>query len=418
MRLAIVGSGISGLAAAWLLKQRHEVHLFERDSRLGGHTHTVDHADGSGTISLDTGFIVFNHATYPHLTRMFDELDVATQPGDMSFGISCSSPDFEYGVGDLNGLFAQRRHLLSPAFWGMLRDIVRFGSAARRVLAETPDPSITLEHFLESEKLGGLFARGYLLPMASAIWSSGTDATAGFPRDALLRFLDNHGLLTISGQPQWFTVTGGSRTYVRRIAHILGDRVHVGHGIRTIVRHPSEVVLVLEDGSQERFDGVIVAAHADQALALLESPTDAERELLGAWEYSANDTWLHTDTELMPRRRRAWASWNYLLDDLDHPTRSVSLSYHLNRLQRLATDTDFMVTLNPTSPPRANRVIRRMTYHHPVYSRASVATQAELNDLNGHRRTWFCGAYFGNGFHEDGLDSAIRVAAELGVVWP
>jgi predicted NAD/FAD-binding protein len=417
MRVAVIGSGISGLAAAWLLDRKHDVHLFERRQRLGGHSHTVVHDENRTEIPLDTGFLVYNEATYPNLTRLFAELDVATQDSDMSFAVSCADPDVEYASHGLRGFFAQGSNLLRLDHWRLLADIARFGRRGRSLLATDRDPTCTVEQFLEHGGFGDRLARLYLQPMVAAIWSSGTQTVRSFPRDALLHFLDNHGLLRLKGQPQWRTVTGGSRRYVERMVAPLEGRVHVGAGITQVRRSAADVRIELADGSSETFDHVVIAAHADQALGMLADPSDRERELLGAWQYSRNETWLHTDTTLMPRRRRAWASWNYLLDSPDADDTEVSVSYHLNRLQRPPTDTDYIVTLNPKRPPAADSVVRQMTYFHPVYTTESVATQSELPGLNGTNRTHFCGAYFRYGFHEDGLVSAIRVAEDLGVTF-
>ena len=417
MRIAVVGSGISGLAAAWLLDRRHEVHLFERRARLGGHTHTVVHDVAGRALPLDTGFIVYNEVTYPNLTRVFGELDVATQPSEMSFSISSRDPDIEYASHSLGGLFAKRSLAVSPSFLRLLADVVRFGRLGRRVLARRPDPNATIGDFLDEGGFSDAFARYYLLPMTAAIWSTGAELAAAYPRDPLLRFLDNHGLLQISGQPEWRTVVGGSRSYIGPMVRGLGDRVHLGCGVARIVRTAAEVAIHLEDGAIHRFDHVVIAAHADQALAMLAEPTALEQELLGRWRYSVNDTWLHTDTTLMPRRRAAWASWNYRVPDSAAPRDGASLTYHLNQLQRLAEDREYLVTLNPDREPAPDAVIRRMTYTHPVYTRESVSTQSDLPRLNGANRTHFCGAYFGNGFHEDGLNSAITVADDLGVVF-
>ena len=417
MRIAVVGSGISGLAAAWLLARRHEVHLFEKRGRLGGHTHTVVHHVAERTLPLDTGFIVYNEKTYPYLTRTFAQLEVATQPSDMSFSVSCAEPDIEYAVHGLRGLFARPSHIVSPAFLRMLFDIARFGRRARRLLAGPGDPSATIGDFLSEGSFGDAFARFYLLPMTAAIWSSGTRGAAAFPRDTLLRFLDNHGLLQISGQPEWRTVVGGSHSYVPAMMRGLEDRIHVGDGVRTIVRG-DDVVLHTDSGASHRYDHVVIAAHADQALAMLHEPSSLERELLGQWGYSRNDTWLHTDTTLLPRRNAAWASWNYLLPDGRRPQEQVSVTYHLNRLQKLDEKAQYLVTLNPPRDPAPDTAIRRMTYSHPTYTRDAVATQPDLPRLNGVNRTHFCGAYFRNGFHEDGLASAIAVAEDLGVAFP
>ncbi|MEE4273725.1 MAG: FAD-dependent oxidoreductase [Thermoanaerobaculales bacterium] len=413
MKIAVVGSGISGLGAAWLLSRRHEVHLFEKRSRLGGHTHTVVHDRDGRTVPLDTGFIVYNETTYPLLMRLFDEISLETQASDMSFSVSCADPDLEYASHSIRGLFAQPSNVVSAAFLRMLVDVVRFGRRGRRALTGAADPRATIREFLREGRFGDDFARFYLMPMISAIWSSGTEIAAEYPRDPLLRFLDNHGLLQVSGQPQWRTVVGGSSSYISELIRPLQGRVHTGRGVGEIHRSSDDVRIVLDDGSSQAFDHVVIAAHADQALSMLAQPTELEQELLGRWSYSVNDTWLHTDTTLMPRRRAAWASWNYLMDDASRS--EASLTYHLNRLQCLDEDRDYMVSLNPATDPDPAAVIRRMSYTHPVFTRDSVATQDELPRLNGSNRTHFCGAYFGNGFHEDGFRSAVAVADDLGV---
>jgi predicted NAD/FAD-binding protein len=400
-----------------LLDRRHEVHLFEKRTRLGGHTHTVVHDIEGREVPLDTGFIVYNETTYPNLTRVLDQLEVATQASDMSFSVSCRNPDIEYASHSLRGLFAQHSLLLSATHLKMLADVVRFGRMGRRLIAGAGDQSATIADFLDEGRFSEAFARYYLFPMTAAIWSTGTESVTSFPRDPLLRFLDNHGLLQVTGQPEWRTIIGGSRSYIAPMIRGFQSRVHLGRGVETISRNPGGVELCLDDGSRHRFDHVVIAAHADQALAMLADPTARETELLGGWTYSINDTWLHTDTSLMPRRPAAWASWNYLMSDGKRPQERVSVSYHLNRLQGLAEDRDFMVTLNPEREPAAESVIRRMSYAHPVYTADSVATQKLLPELNGRNRTHFCGAYFANGFHEDGLNSAIAVADDLGVAF-
>ncbi|HSL19285.1 MAG TPA: FAD-dependent oxidoreductase [Methylomirabilota bacterium] len=416
MRIAVIGSGIAGLGSAWLLSRRHEVSLFDADTRLGGHTHTVAHTAGSRRLALDTGFVVYNERTYPLLTRAFAELGVATQASDMSFSVSSADPDLEYASHGLRGLVATPSALASAAYLKMLVDVVRFGRRGRRLLAGPGDPDATIGQLLEEGRFGETFARLYLLPMVSAIWSSGTGTAADYPRDALLHFLDNHGLLQVTGQPEWRTVAGGSSSYVAPMIRPLGERIYLGRAVSAVHRSADGVRLVLDDGSTHDAEGVVIAAHADQALAMLTEPTAAERELLGAWRYSVNDTWLHADASLMPRRRAAWASWNYLIGDGSGA--AASLTYHLNRLQRLDEDRDYLVSLNPAREPAPDTVIRRLTYTHPVYTADSVRSQSDLPGLNGTNRTWFCGAYFGNGFHEDGLRSAVAVAADLGVSWP
>lgn len=413
MKIAVVGSGISGLGSAWLLSRRHEVDLFEKRDRLGGHTHTVVHDQDGKALPLDTGFIVYNESTYPLLTRLFNEISLETQASEMSFSVSCAEPDLEYASHGLRGLFAQPSLVFSAAYLKMLVDVVRFGRRGRRVLSGAPDPSASIREFLQKGRFGDDFARFYLMPMISAIWSSGTEIAGEYPRDPLLRFLDNHGLLQVTGQPEWRTVVGGSHSYIGELTRPLKGRIHLGRGVDAIHRSSEEVRIVLDDGSSHAFDHVVIAAHADQALAMLSEPTERERELLGAWRYSVNDTWLHTDIRLMPRRRAAWASWNYLMDDAS--SERASLTYHLNRLQRLDEDRDYLVSLNPTTEPDPEKVIRRMSYTHPVFTRESVATQGALPQLNGCNRTHFCGAHLGNGFHEDGFRSAVAVAGDLGV---
>lgn len=415
MKIAVIGSGISGLGAAWLLSRRHEVHLFEKRDRLGGHTHTVVHDLAGRALPLDTGFIVYNEKTYPLLTRLFTELSVATQTSDMSFSVSCAEPDIEYASHGLRGLFADPSLVLSAAYLKMLVDVVRFGRRGRRILAGSGDPQVTISEFLADGGFSSEFARYYLMPMVSAIWSSGTELAADYPRDPLLRFLDNHGLLQVTGQPEWRTVVGGSHSYIPGLTRILGDRIHLGHGVKSVFRGADEIEISLDDGSSHRFDHVVIAAHADQAMAMLGEPTTDEVELLGRWRYSVNDTWLHTDRALMPRRRAAWASWNYLMDDSSRER--ASLTYHLNRLQRLDEDRDYLVSLNPDTEPARDSVIRRMSYTHPIFTSESVETQRELGRINGRNRTHFCGAYFGNGFHEDGFASAVAVADDLGVTF-
>ena len=415
MKIAVIGSGVSGLASAWLLSRKHEVHLFEKRARLGGHTHTVVHDVDGRELPLDTGFIVYNNRTYPLLTRLFDELPVETRASDMSFSVSCANPDIEYASHSLRGLFADPSLLLSAAHLKMLADIVRFGRRGRQILAGAGDPVVTIAQFLSEERFSQTFARYYLMPMVSAIWSSGTELAADYPRDALLRFLDNHGLLQVTGQPEWRTVVGGSHSYIGPLTGPLSDRIHLGHGVEMVIRGADRVEIVLDDGSMHGFDHVVIAAHADQALAMLAEPSPEEAEILGRWRYSVNDTWLHTDTALMPRRGAAWASWNYLMTDASRE--SASLTYHLNRLQGLDEDHEYLVSLNPETEPVPESVIRRMSYSHPIFTRQSVETQSELPRINGRNRTHFCGAYFGNGFHEDGLASAVAVADDLGVAF-
>jgi predicted NAD/FAD-binding protein len=415
MRIAVIGTGISGLASAWLLNQRHEVHVFEARDRVGGHTHTIKVDRGGRELALDTGFLVFNRVNYPNLSRLFDRLDVPAQETDMSFAVRCERCDLEYSGHNALSLFAQKRNLFRPGFYRMLVDISRFGSLGKRQLAEGTVSGTTLGEYLAEGDLGEEFATHYLVPMAAALWSSGTHVIDEFPAEYLLRFFDNHGLLQLKDRMQWLTVAGGSHTYVAALTRDLGERVYTNTPVRGVARISGGVRLFFANGASELFDRVVLATHADQALGILCDPSQDELELLGRWRYSRNDTWLHTDTSQLPRRRSAWGAWNYMLSNCKIPAQSVAASYYLNRLQRLEVDEDYVVTLNPNSPPAAERVIRRMEYSHPIYDLDSVSTQPELPRLNGPRSTFFAGAYFGHGFHEDGMNSALQVADAFGV---
>jgi uncharacterized protein len=416
VRIAVVGSGISGLAAAWLASGRHEVHLFEARARLGGHTHTVPVDAGGRSVPVDTGFIVYNEATYPLLVRLFDELGVATQPSDMSWSLRCARCDLEY-AGNARGLLAQPRRVADPSYLRMLADIARFNRLGRRLVDDPRAQGVPLGRFLDAAGFGHGFRAHYLLPMAAAIWSSGTEVVERFPVGTLLRFFANHGLLGVTTHHRWRTVTGGTSSYIPELTAPL-DAIHAGDPVVAVDRDRDGVTLRTTSGATHRADAVVLAAHADESLAMLTDPSPLEKELLGAWDYSDNATYLHSDTELLPRSRAAWASWNYLLDDCRQPTERVSLSYHMNRLQSLDTDTEFVVSLNPTDPPRSARTIRTMTYTHPAYTPLSVGTQSRLDELNGQRRSFFVGAYQRYGFHEDGLWSAVRAVSHLGIRWP
>lgn len=418
MRIAVVGAGIAGLASAWLLSRAHEVHLVEAEPRLGGHTNTRTVRQPDGTeLAVDTGFIVYNEPTYPLLTQLFDELGVATQPSDMSWSLRCERCDLEY-AGNARGLFAQPARMVQRSQLRMLADLVRFNRLGRRLVGDPRTRTTSIGRFLAGGGFSSGFQDHYLLPMASAVWSSGTGAVADLPLDTLLRFFDNHGLLGITTHHPWRTVTGGSSSYVAALTRPISGRIHLGDAAVRIERDQDGVDVHLTSGARHRMDAVVLASHADRSLAMLADPDERERRLLGPWNYSGNDTYLHTDTRLLPRRRAAWASWNYLLDDCRTPTERVSLSYHMNRLQSLGTDRDHVVSLNPRTPPAEEHLIERLHYRHPVFDQASVGTQPDLDELNGRHRTYFAGAYQRYGFHEDGLWSAVRVADHLGVGWP
>ena len=430
MRIAIVGTGISGLASAWLLDRHHEVHVFEREDRLGGHTHTVDvdPVERRGTsrrhdaarpataVPVDTGFIVYNEPTYPNLTRLFDELEVETTASDMSWALRCEHHDLEY-AGNARGLVAQPRNLADPGYRRMIADILRFNRLGRSLVDDPRTARVTLGRLTRAAGFGPGFRDHYLLPMAAAIWSTGTGDVEDFPLETLLTFFDNHGLLGITTHHPWRTVVGGTSSYVPKLTAGYRDRVHAGDAVVAVTRDPDGVELRLASGVVQRFDEVVIATHADEALGLLTDPSPDEKELLGLWSYSVNETYLHTDRTLMPRTPAAWASWNYLLEDCRTGAPTVSLSYHMNRLSSLDTDEDYLVTLNPTTPPAPETVIRRMTYRHPTYTPETTASQAQLRELSGRQRTFYAGAYHRYGFHEDGLVSALHVAAHFGIRW-
>ncbi|MEX2551130.1 MAG: FAD-dependent oxidoreductase [Nitriliruptoraceae bacterium] len=418
MRIAVVGTGISGAASAWLLAKHHDVDVFEREARVGGHTNTVPVARDDGSmVPIDTGFVVYNEATYPLLVRLFDDLGVATQPSDMSWSLRCERCDLEY-AGNARGVSAQPGNLASPTHLRMLSDIARFNRLGRRLVDDPRETAIGVGEFLHLAGFGHGFRQHYLLPMAGAIWSSGTGAIEEIPLATLLRFFANHGLLGVRSHHPWRTVIGGTSSYLGPLTAPYRDRIHRSSPVVAIRRDRDAVHLRLDDGVTSTFDAVVLATHADEALGLLVDPTARERDLLGAWSYSANDTFLHTDTALLPRRKATWASWNYLLDDCRTPTERVSLSYHMNRLQSLTEDRDYVVSLNPSSPPAAEHLLQRTISHHPTYTRESVATQDDLDALNGTARTFYAGAYQRYGFHEDGLWSAVRAVSHLGVRWP
>src|SRR5690349_286051 len=404
MRIAIVGAGISGLAVAHLLDRRHEVTVFEAGSYAGGHTNTVRVDTADETLQVDTGFIVYNDRNYPLFERLLDELGVATQRSAMSFSVSAEREDFEY-AGTPWGLLAQPGNLTRPAFVRMLADYRRFNREARACL-QAGDDRQSLGDWLEERAFSHDFVHRLIVPQASAVWSADPAQMWSFPARFLLRFFDQHGMLSLTGRPRWRTVSGGSQRYVEALTAPFADRIRLNAPVRSITRHADHV-----DVDGERFDQVVLATHSDQALGLLGDATDREHEILGAIPYQPNEAVLHTDRRLLPRRRAAWSSWNYHL--LDEPSGRTTVTYHMNRLQRLRSSCELCVTLNRTEAIDPERIIRTISYAHPVFTPAGWAAQQRHHEISGIARTHFCGAYWRWGFHEGGVVSALRVAERL-----
>ncbi len=412
MRVAVVGTGISGLYAARQLAPRCELTLFEAQGHAGGHSNTVEVAMDGQRFAIDTGFIVFNEKTYPLFTALLQSLGVAYQPSEMSFSFRCAASGLEYrGDNTFDALFAQRRNAFRPSFYGMLRDILRFNSLGAELVAA--DPAVTLGTFLADRKLRGRLLDDYLLPMAGAIWSAEPSRILAFPAAHFGRFFQNHGLLQVEGRPQWLTVTGGSREYVRALLRPLRDRLQLDTPVEWVERHPDRVVVKARGRPAAEYDQVIMACHSDQALALLRDPSVAEREVLGAITYQDNDAVLHTDEHLLPRRRRAWASWNYHRRPAATATSRVAVTYNLTRLQSLSTRRQFLLTLNADETIDPRTVLHRQAYSHPVFDSAALRAQGRHGEISGVHRTWYCGAYWGYGFHEDGVRSAAGVCSAL-----
>ena len=413
MKIAIIGSGIAGLTSAYLLQREHEITVFEAQDWIGGHTHTVPVRLDGREYAVDTGFIVFNDWTYPNFIQLLQQLGVGFKPTEMSFAVSDPDTGVEYNGHDLNSLFAQRSNLLSPRFWGMIRDILRFNKEALsdleqgRIAADT-----TLGQYLSQNGYGQRFIEHYIVPMGAAIWSMSLADMLGFPLQFFVRFFKNHGLLSVSNRPQWYVIEGGSSAYVAPLTKGFAERIRLNCPVSRVERDELGVTLQSPAG-RERFDAVIFACHSDQALQLLAEPSASEAEILGALRYADNDVVLHTDTRVLPKRRLAWASWNYRLGG---PTRQpAAVTYNMNILQGIESEHTFCVSLNQTDAIDPNKILARFSYAHPQYSLAASAAQLRGEELQGRQHSYFCGAYWANGFHEDGVVSALRVARHFGV---
>lgn len=410
-KIAVVGSGIAGLGAAWLLARRHDVTLIEQEARLGGHSNTVEMATPDGPIAVDTGFIVYNTASYPNLIALFAALGVPTAPTRMSFAVSLDDGSYEY-KGSGAGLFGQPSNLIKADHWRMAADILRFFKLARALEAAGNDHGLSLGAWLAANGFSRAFTEQHILPMGAAIWSTPARDILDFPALAFARFFANHGLLQVRNRPEWRTVVGGSRVYVGKMVADQPIAVVSGNGARRIVRRPDEVEITLGSGSTLRFDHVVIATHADQALALLADGDALERGTLSCFRYAPNRAVLHGDPSLMPKRRRLWASWNFIGTDDGR----LAVSYWMNSLQPLPTRQPCFVTLNPVRPPAAELTVASYDYTHPMFDAQALAAQRELWALQGRRRTWFAGSYFGYGFHEDALQAGLAVAEDLGDV--
>jgi uncharacterized protein len=409
MRIAIIGGGVSGLVCAHLLHSEHELVVFEASGHTGGHANTVSVETESGIYDIDTGFIVFNDRNYPSFERLLGELGVPIQASRMSFGVS-DGVDFEYNGASPNGLFASRGQMVRPSFHRMIADLVRFNRDARELLTSEEDPSLC--EWLAGRQYSSAFVERLIVPQASAVWSADPAQMWSFPARFLVEFFDNHGMLGFRDRPRWRTISGGSRNYVQALTRPWSERLRLSTPVTEVARHPDHVTVSARGCESECFDAVVIATHSDQALAILADPSQHERELLGAIPYQTNEAVLHTDRSLLPRRRRAWASWNYHLDA--GTAGRCTVTYHMNRLQSLRADREFCVTLNRTAAIDPEQIIRRMQYAHPVYTPAGVAAQSRHPEISGRNRTHYCGAYWGWGFHEDGVRSALRVVREIG----
>ena len=416
LSIAVVGGGIAGITSAYLLQKKHNVTLYEKNNYVGGHTNTVKVSRGPDQgLPIDTGFIVMNDKTYPLFRRFLSQLNVETAETTMSFSYFCKASGLEYGSSGLNSIMAQRKNILSPGYWKFLVEITRFFKIVRNGLESGSLKGITLGEFVQREKFSSRLANHYLLPMSAAIWSASDSDMQRFPMESFARFYENHGLLSAKVHPQWFFVKGGSQTYVRAFLKQFTGTVHTESPIRSLRRNDSGISLALPDGSRKNFDSVVIAAHADEALAMLEDASETENRLLSPWRYSTNKVYLHDDESYLPPNLRARSSWNTIREPGHGNESPITLTYDMSRLQKLNSNKTYCVTLNPARPVPAENLLESMIYTHPVFDFPAIETQTALSELNGKRNTWFCGSYFGYGFHEDAVRSSVAVARKFGV---
>jgi predicted NAD/FAD-binding protein len=413
MDIAIVGTGISGLGAAYLLNPHHNITVFEKNTYIGGHSRTIDVNKTSKPLAVDTGFIVFNDWNYPNLMGLFKQLDVPHQKSDMSFGVSIDNGWLEYASG---GLFAQKKNLTRLAYYRMLADVIRFNRQAQSYIDR--DDDVTLGTCLQELKMGDWFKRYYLLAMGAAIWSCPLDTVLQFPAKTFLRFFKNHGLLNLVRRPQWFTVSGGSREYITRLTESFRDKIKLNSAIQSVYKKNNKWCVVTHDGEEALFDNVIFACHADEAMAMLKDATEQQRQVIGAFNYQRNEIIVHSDVSFMPHQRRCWSSWVYLSEQQHDNKPAVSLSYWMNNLQGLPDDVPVFVTLNPGRRPKSELIIDEHVFSHPVFDISAVKAQADIDNIQGINGIWFCGAYQRYGFHEDGLLSAVNLCKKMGVTIP
>ena len=411
MKIAIIGSGISGLGAAYLLHPRHDITLYEKEADVGGHSRTIDIETADGKIPVDTGFIVFNRRNYPRLCTLFEQLEVPVAKSSMSFGVSIDGGWFEYGTERLVNLFAQKRNLGRLAFYRMLLDIMRFNRCAKQFIQTYP--SATVRECLQGLRLGEWFQHYYLLAMGGAIWSTPAQDMLTFPAKTMVQFFDNHGLLTVNDQPQWYTVKGGSREYVRLISAGFRDNIRCHCPVERVERNTEQAIVYDAKGNAEKFDQVIFACHSDQALRLIAQPSNQEREILGDIRYQSNQVYVHCDTQFMPKQRSAWSSWVYLSQSDKGRGSTMCLSYWMNNLQPLTIRQPIIVTLNPAQPPSTELIYDQHAFEHPLFDQAAISAQEKLYAIQGRDRFWFCGAWQRYGFHEDGLNSAVIMAKKI-----
>ncbi len=422
MKIAIIGSGIAGMSAAYYLNKKHDITLFEKDDRLGGHTATKDITLDGKSYRIDTGFIVFNDRTYPNFIALMNELNVPFSETPMGFSVSCKQTGLEYAGKNLNTIFAQRKNLLSPSFYTLLFDIMRFNKQAQKDYQEKTIPQgQTLGEYLDKNKYSETFSHNYLVPMGAAIWSASFDTMRNFPIEFFIRFFFNHGLLDITNRPKWRVIDGGSNSYIPALTKSYSDKIHLSSKIKTVIRTDKGAELHMQDGEIQHFDQVVFACHSDQALALLHDATPLESELLNALPYEENSVVMHYDTSLLPKKRLTWSSWNYNLHEKiadkgqgETQSKLPVLTYNMNILQHIKSDYTFCVTLNADDDIDPSKILGKYRYSHPQFSLKGIAAQERWQEINGTQNTWFCGAYWANGFHEDGVSTALRVAKAIG----